>query len=197
MNKSLRILEHSEQAPVQMHQIRYHLNAHPKDSDEYLNQICAAACEIAASKTGQSILFGRWELIHERDDIILDHPPIRELLKVELKFKRKWVSLDLSKLSRPEEEQDLEISYMNNGAQRIKILNWFTNQKVRITYTAGYKLGEHKLPPSLLQYVLNLCVPLYGRKEIISDRMQDSLLNSVLGAIPTQADHLGASWSFF
>jgi len=196
MNKSLRILEQSEEAPVPMQQIKYYLNAHPKDSEEYLNQICAAACEIAAVKTGQSLLFSTWELIHERDEIILDNPPVRSIVKVELKSKRKWISLDLTKLSRPDEEQDLEISYMNNGSQRIRILNWIPNQKVRIVYTAGYKADEHKLPPSMLHYVLNLAVSLYGRKEIISEKMQENLLSSVLSTTG-RSGAVENNWSFF
>lgn len=151
-------VDQAEKIPIDLCRIRYHISAHLNDTDQHIEEIGKTACEIAEEKMGRSIIFTTWELLHERGDIILERPPVRKVETVEVKVKRKWINLDL------DDESQVEQSFLNNGSRRIKIVDWKEGQKVRVIYTAGYLFEDqlHKIPPSIMQYVLNLCIPLYS-----------------------------------
>ena len=173
MTKYLNKLEQYNRLPITLDQIRYHINAHPHDPDEYIEQIGIAACQITETRLGHSIIPSKWELIQERDEIMLDRPPINKIESVEVKGRRKWNQLDTGN---PDEVEKI-FSY--TGSVKIKVVNWKERQKVRITYTAGYGPNEHKMPASITQYVLNLCIALYQGRPHSREmtRLQDQLIS--------------------
>jgi hypothetical protein len=173
MAKYLHKLEQYNKLPITLDQIRYHINAHPHDPDEYIEQIGLAACQITETRLAQSIILSKWELTQERDEIILDRPPVNKIESVEVKGRRKWISLDVNN------PDVVERTFSCNGSVKVRVMSWIEKQKVRITYTAGYGDSILKMPASIMQYVLNLCIALYQGRPYSREmaHLQDQLIS--------------------
>jgi hypothetical protein len=173
---SVRILEESDNVPIDLKQVRYHINSHNKDSDEHLKGIIRTACKIAEAKTSRSIIFKRIELVHERADPILVMPQVREIESVEIKVGRRW------KVINTKDEDMFEQWFLNDGSRRIRVLGCDEDQRTRVIYKAGHLLEDDnilKIPPSINQYILNLCKSLYtGETETKLERVvQEKLIS--------------------
>jgi hypothetical protein len=153
----LTLLESDEEPeiPISLERIKRGINAHKSLDDDEIRKMAFAACLQAEADLDRSILFKKFELIHQRPDVILMHPHIRRVNSVHLRVNRGWVAV-------PEEQ--IEKHHGLNGGYTVVFKNWQQGQKIKIVYEAGHKLddsGFNRIPLSTERHIIHLCWQFY------------------------------------